>query len=1109
VDANNTQFHLLLGKADWANCMDEEGRSLDSLWSAESEEAGIHWHEERHELILQPRRFQFVPAPKDKPPKIEDRRGAARDRFGNWYWIDKTRTKVMVNSAGTQKTSPFWSVGDWQEWCQTAEFGEFAPVEAKGALLPLLLSALAITEDHYLVVGVLDPAGLLIFDLHSGGPPRQLFWPEEVPFTPFDMAARPGGGVWILDRQFEPDSLPIRYWALDRHFNVITQDQEEATLSDEEEEVFQPLEGNTRRVVAKRTFPVGITVEAASPLMRIDAIAIEALPDGSVLILDRNEPESFSLIYRFIFGRQKGEPVSTNTVRRIVEEDKQALFKLLGHDFTFVPEHERDGAKVPDRLYIAAADGNQAFAFNLFLENDQLRMEPILQYLPMRLFGGKGLVSADTQPYYDFGGRWIPLIEQRRPRYVESGTLVTPSGEPRRAFDGSQPDCVWHRLIMDACIPPETEVRVWSRAANREQDLALAQWHPEPPLYLRSDGSELPFLRSTSAGGNGGGQSKTASVQYGEILKEPAIHGSGEGNGAWELLLQRARGRYLQVKLRLSGNGRTTPRIRAMRTYYPRFSYLEKYLPAVYRDNSESASFLDRFLANFEGLYTSLEDKIAAVQLLFDVRSAPPETLEWLATWFGVVMDPAWDEWRRRLFIKHAMDFFQYRGTIRGLKMALRLSLDDCPDETIFVQGSGIQAQNSGIRVVEKYLSRQTPGVVFGDPTDLGGPRRVSRERWWRPELGNAELSERYKQFLQTRYMAAAKLPEMVSFSIRSPEWQKVPPQQIAPGAEIFVPPVTPEDQSLWQDFLTRRYASISEFNTVHGQNYMSFADVPLLNGMPPKLSLLQDWNEFIEEKTRVWRQFAREALGFAPTASEVELRLWQEFLAGRHLAISALNNVYGSNYTRFSEVPLPTDRPVAESALNDWNDFVNGSTGFTRARNRGLWQDFLTRRYQRVETLNDEHGTNWDSFTQVSLPGILPKDGPALKDWYQFDGVVLAMHRAAHRFTVLLPMPEKYGVDRSEYERRRKLAARIINLEKPAHTIFDVKYYWALFLIGQARLGVDTLLDQGSRAPQLISSMVLGQGYLSEAFLAPNQPQDVAERQILGSDRLTKKRED
>ena len=81
--------------------------------------------------------------------------------------------------------------------------------------------------------------------------------------------------------------------------------------------------------------------------------------------------------------------------------------------------------------------------------------------------------------------------------------------------------------------------------------------------------------------------------------------------------------------------------------------------------------------------------------------------------------------------------------------------------------------------------------------------------------------------------------------------------------------------------------------------------------------------------------------------------------------------------------------------------------------------------------------------------------------------------------------------------------------MEKPAHAIFDVKYYWALFLIGQARLGVDTLLDLGSRAPQLISSMVLGQGYLSEAFLAPNQPQDVAERQILGSDRLTKKRED
>jgi len=57
------------------------------------------------------------------------------------------------------------------------------------------LSGLAITRDHYLVVGVLKPQGLLVFDLHAGGAPVQMFWPAAVDFQSFDMAAAPGGGV--------------------------------------------------------------------------------------------------------------------------------------------------------------------------------------------------------------------------------------------------------------------------------------------------------------------------------------------------------------------------------------------------------------------------------------------------------------------------------------------------------------------------------------------------------------------------------------------------------------------------------------------------------------------------------------------------------------------------------------------------------------------------------------------------------------------------------------------------------------------------------------------------------------------------------------------------
>jgi hypothetical protein len=89
--------------------------------------------------------------------------------------------------------------------------------------------------------------------------------------------------------------------------------------------------------------------------------------------------------------------------------------------------------------------------------------------------------------------------------------------------------------------------------------------------------------------------------------------------------------------------------------------------------------------------------------------------------------------------------------------------------------------------------------------------------------------------------------------------------------------------------------------------------------------------------------------------------------------------------------------------------------------------------------------------------------------------------------------------------ETRASLARRMIDLEKPAHALYDVKFYWVLFRVGQARLGIDTTVDRGSRAPELMPAMVLGQGFLSESHLAPRPPQDAVDRTILGRDRLRK----
>ena len=60
------------------------------------------------------------------------------------------------------------------------------------------------------------------------------------------------------------------------------------------------------------------------------------------------------------------------------------------------------------------------------------------------------------------------------------------------------------------------------------------------------------------------------------------------------------------------------------------------------------------------------------------------------------------------------------------------------------------------------------------------------------------------------------------------------------------------------------------------------------------------------------------------------------------------------------------------------------------------------------------------------------------------------------------------------------------------------------MFRLGEARLQLDTVIDQGSRAPQLLPRMVLGQGFVGESYLAAPTAEAARDRYILGRDPLT-----
>jgi len=109
----------------------------------------------------------------------------------------------------------------------------------------------------------------------------------------------------------------------------------------------------------------------------------------------------------------------------------------------------------------------------------------------------------------------------------------------------------------------------------------------------------------------------------------------------------------------------------------PRSRYLE-YLPGIYQDND----FLGRFLLIFESILEPIERTVGNVHHLHNPDLTPPETLRWIASWLGVVLDPRWPVERQRDLVRGATDLYGWRGTRRGLSTVLRLATGATPEIT-------------------------------------------------------------------------------------------------------------------------------------------------------------------------------------------------------------------------------------------------------------------------------------------------------------------------------------------------------------------------------------------------------------------------------------------
>lgn len=207
------------------------------------------------------------------------------------------------------------------------------------------------------------------------------------------------------------------------------------------------------------------------------------------------------------------------------------------------------------------------------------------------------------------------------PTEYRSGVVTTVA-----PIDSHVPRCRWHRVRLDAELPPTASVTVEVAATETPSD--------EPPEAPHADDWQ--------------------------VVSRDAL----------DFLVDQPAGRYLHLRITLGAHGDASPIIRRVRLDFPRSTSAE-WLPAVHRDAPGSGDFLDRFLSLFDAGVEDLDRAIARFPALLDPRRAHDQLLPWLGSLLAVTFDPSWSPARRRDLLLLVPELHRMRGTPDGVRRAL------------------------------------------------------------------------------------------------------------------------------------------------------------------------------------------------------------------------------------------------------------------------------------------------------------------------------------------------------------------------------------------------------------------------------------------------------
>ena len=540
-------------------------------------------------------------------------------------------------------------------------------------------------------------------------------------FAAWRLAVHPNGGVWVLDRDNGQIGIVQGLPLPERPFGEYAPD------------TFRPCEENPNPprlvVLAKAVWPGDET-----------PVAIAASLQGRLVLLTWQTDGTARLRYLDASGWTHptfGPPTDLR--------DADFAYSLTWLDETKIAV--RTVALPGEALVYPIGNGDAA------ISNEAASAAPVGDFYPLRNAGdGPFLHGLEGPPHYPTVGAdgietgSMPLFPLSLPSYAQSGQAAN---DPLQAvFDSGEGQTTWHRLYLEAIFPARCSATIW---------LAATQI-PVPPNPNNADAWHVHrFGDAHDAAGtngaltlNGATPPRTPQGAWVSSASELPFHPGflpcpreSERIGLFTVLVQRAgrrvqtlRGRYLWLRVELSGDGRATPEIAALRAYGSRFSYVEHYLPELYHEtvfgpdaddkingldvpSSTPTDFLERFVDNFEGIFTPLEDKIAASYLLTDAHTAPEDALEWLGSWIGMSFDPGCPAPTRRKMLAAAPELYRKRGTLRGLARALDIATNEAVTRGQVVLLEDFRLRRTFATILGADLAEDNDPLLAG-PTSSG-----------------------------------------------------------------------------------------------------------------------------------------------------------------------------------------------------------------------------------------------------------------------------------------------------------------------------------------------------------------------------------------------------